>query len=69
MSPALAALFVALGPGTLGGETTLGTGAHHHGHASFENAIQFRAGTAACTAATSWSPSRRSRTSRCSASR
>jgi hypothetical protein len=45
MSPALAALFVAIGPGTLGGETTLGTGAHHHGHASFENAIQFRAGS------------------------
>src|SRR3954452_7808942 len=44
MSPAVAALFVAVGPGTLGGETALGTGAHHHGHASFENAIQFRAG-------------------------
>jgi len=45
MSPAVAAVFVALGPGTLGGETALGTGAHHHGHASFENAIQFRAGS------------------------
>ena len=44
MSPALAALLVAVGPGTLGGETTLGTGSHHHGHASFENAIKFRAG-------------------------
>ena len=44
MSPAVAAVFVALGPGTLGGETALGTGAHHHGHASFENAIRFRAG-------------------------
>jgi len=45
MSPAVAAVFVAVGPGTLGGETSLGTGAHHHGHASFENAIQFRAGS------------------------
>ena len=45
MSPAVAAVFVAVGPGTLGGETALGTGAHHHGHASFENAIQFRAGS------------------------
>ncbi len=45
MSPAVAAVFVAVGPGTLGGETTLGTGSHHHGHASFENAIQFRAGS------------------------
>jgi hypothetical protein len=44
MSPAVAALLVAVGPGSLGGETALGTGAHHHGHASFENAIQFRPG-------------------------
>ena len=53
LAPGAGVLLVALGPGTLGGETVArGRRAHIHSHGSFENAIVFQAGSPAARAAT-----------------
>jgi len=44
MAPGVGVLFVALGPGSVGGEAALAAGAHIHA-ASFENSIKLRPGS------------------------
>src|SRR4051794_5258317 len=45
IAPGTGALLVALGPGPIGGEAALAAGAHVHSHGTFENSIEFRAGS------------------------